>query len=121
MNSSFDHGNGKETLISLISGRKQSSSTNISEINSPQIGRNSTNFLPQSQSTPIFHPRTIPPLFESPESNQSFSLSLSLSSSSSSAKENEENWNESSNVSNTKEFICVTCEGNCCCNKKNFI
>ncbi|VDK86521.1 unnamed protein product [Onchocerca ochengi] len=80
-------------------GRKQSSSSaNSSEINSPQVGRNSTNFLPQSHSTPIFHPRAIPPLFESPESNQSLSLSFSLSSSLSSAKENEENWNESSNV-----------------------
>ncbi|KAM3727511.1 Transcription factor [Dirofilaria immitis] len=50
-----------------VKGRKQTSSINTSETNLPEVRRQSTSFLPQSHSTPIFHPKTIPPLFESPE------------------------------------------------------
>ncbi|EJW80718.1 helix-loop-helix DNA-binding domain-containing protein, partial [Wuchereria bancrofti] len=97
-------------------GEKQSSAK-APEMNLPQFGRQSASSLLQLHSSPIYHSHNIPPLFESPESactNQSLSLSLSTISSSS-AKGSEENSNE---LNNTAEFVCVTCEGNCICNKK---
>uniref|UniRef100_A0A0R3RGR8 BHLH domain-containing protein n=1 Tax=Elaeophora elaphi TaxID=1147741 RepID=A0A0R3RGR8_9BILA len=100
----------------------QSSPANNREMNSSQFGRQMTSFLPQSHSTPISHSFNIPPLFESPEStssNQSLSLSFSFSSSSSSlsvAKDSDESANKSNK---NAEFICVTCEGRCFCNKNS--
>ncbi|EFO25289.1 helix-loop-helix DNA-binding domain-containing protein [Loa loa] len=99
-------------------GREQSSSANTPKMNLSQFGRQSANFISQLHSTPIFHSYSIPPSFESPESaysNQSLSQSLSLSTSSTSAKGSDESLNESNN---TTEFVCVTCEENCLCDKK---
>lgn len=104
-----------------ISGENQYSSAITTEMNFPQFRQQSANFIPQSHSTPIFHPHNIPPLFESPESassNQSLSHSLSLSTISSSAAA-AKGSDESLDKSNaTVEFICITCEGSCHCNKE---
>ncbi|KAK6113801.1 Helix-loop-helix DNA-binding domain family protein [Brugia pahangi] len=109
-------------------GEKQSSAKKPKkpEMNLPQFGRQSSSSLLQLYSSPVSHSHNIPPIFESPESaytNQSLLSLLSLStmssssspsSSSLSAKGSDENLDQSNS---TAEFVCITCDGNCICNR----